>query len=112
MRRVTTTPPPTARSRGPYSARRGTSRADVRRSVGPCVLDGVRGAVHPQLAADDVTHLPGVRVLRHVRVGVRGHDEHACRRIRLVPDFLRALAPTREDDDVAFGEDALAFRRA
>ena len=32
--------------------------------------------------------------------------------VRLVPDFLRALGPAREDDDVALGEDALAFGRA
>src|SRR6266480_5620961 len=75
------------------------------------MLDRVRRAVDAQLAADDVTHLAGVRVLRHVRVGVRGHDEDTRRGVRLVPDSLRSCEPAREDDHVSLREDSLSSGR-
>src|SRR6266516_2539594 len=75
------------------------------------MLDRVRRAVDAQLAADDVADLAGVRVLRHVRVGVRGHDEDTRRGVRLVPDSLCSCEPAREDDHVSLREDSLSYGR-
>src|SRR5439155_3477673 len=44
-----------------------------------------------------------------VRIGVRGDDEHASGLSRVVPDPLGALGPSREDNRVSLGEDALAL---
>src|SRR5262249_20659823 len=79
----------------------------------PVVQFGPGAGEEDALAGDAAgADLAGVEVLDDVRLDDRREHQNADRRVRVVPDLMRALLTARKRYDVTFAQLLLAFVRA